>query len=324
MKEVKILQAINKFPGGLMVIPLLLGTCFNTFAPQALNIGGFTTALFKTGTLTLLSLFCLCNGAQISVKQAGIPLIKGGILTLMRLVLGILFGFLAGAFFGKGSFLGIYPMALIASMTNANGGLYGALAGEYGDASDVGAVSITTLMDGPFFTMVALGATGTAHLPVMLFIAALIPIIIGFILGNIDSELKEFLKAGTAMPIPFFAFSLGAALNFKQILKAGIPGIILGLLVTFIAGSLGFLLMKYVVHSQHPEVGAAIGTTAGNAAATPAAIAAVLPAFRATAAAATAQVTASVIITAIICPIFVSWIAKHTNKKTVPQGDIKK
>ncbi|MDN2454316.1 2-keto-3-deoxygluconate permease [Lactobacillus sp. UCMA15818] len=315
----KILGRINKVPGGLMVIPLLLGTVFNTFFPSTLAIGGFTTALFKTGTLTLLSLFCFCNGAQISVKQAGLPLIKGSSLTLMRLILGIFFGWLVGAIFGGISLLGIYPLALISAMTNANGGLYGALAGEYGDASDVGAISITTLMDGPFFTMVALGATGTAKLPLMLFIAALVPIILGFILGNLDPELKDFLKAGTVMPIPFFAFSLGAALNFNQIIKAGIPGILLGVMVTLIAGSLGYLLMKHLVRSKHPEVGAAIGTTAGNAAATPAAIAAVLPSFQTTAAAATAQIAASVIVTALLCPVLVSWLAKHRQKNIIPE-----
>lgn len=307
----KILKSVNKVPGGLMVVPLLLGTTFNTFLPHSLEIGGFTTALFKTGTLTLLSLFCLCNGAQISVRQAGKPLIKGAALTGFRLILGLFFGWLIGTFFESGTFFGILPLALISAMTNANGGLYGALAGEYGDASDVGAISITTLMDGPFFTMVALGATGTAKLPLMLFIAALVPIVLGFILGNLDPELRDFFKAGTVMPIPFFAFTLGAALNFSQILKAGFPGILLGVLVTFIAGIGGYFIMKYIIRSKHPAVGAAIGTTAGNAAATPAAIAAVVPTFAHTTAVATAQVAASVIITAILCPILVSWLVKR-------------
>lgn len=315
----KILKTIQKFPGGLMVIPLFLGTCFNTFIPHALKIGGFTTALFKNGAITLLALFCLCNGAQITVKKAGLPLIKGGILTAMRLILGIVFGWLVGSFFGKSGLFGIYPLALVSAMTNANDGLYGALAGEYGDASDVSGVSIMTLMIGPFFTMVALGATGNAHLPIMAFIAALVPIIIGFILGNLDSDLRKFLVAGTIMPIPFFAFCLGSALNFKQVVKAGVPGIILGILVTIITGLLGFLLMKYVVHAKYPEVGAAIGTTAGNAAATPAAVAVALPQFKGIVAPATAQIAASVIITAIICPFLVSWLAKLRKKKIKAQ-----
>ena len=243
----KILKNVQKVPGGLMVVPLLLGATINTLFPQALTIGGFTSALFKTGTSTMLAYFCLCNGAQITIKQAAQPLVKGASLTGFRLLLGILFGAIAGHFFGVRGILGITPLALIAAMTNANGGLYAALAGEYGDSSDVGAISITTLMDGPFFTMVALGFTGTANLPIMTFVACLVPIVIGFLLGNLDKDLQEFLDKGSTLPIPFFAFSLGAGLNFGQIIKAGLPGIVLGLSITIIAGFGGYFIMKYLI-----------------------------------------------------------------------------
>ena len=38
---------MQKIPGGLMLAPLVLGSIIGTFAPDALTIGGFTTALFK-------------------------------------------------------------------------------------------------------------------------------------------------------------------------------------------------------------------------------------------------------------------------------------
>ena len=72
----RICATMKKFPGGMMVIPLLLGCLVNTFFPQSLEIGGYTTGLFKTGTSTLVGLFILCSGATISFKQAGSPSIR--------------------------------------------------------------------------------------------------------------------------------------------------------------------------------------------------------------------------------------------------------
>ena len=37
MKNINIIKTIEKFPGGMMVIPLLLGCVINTFCPGFLN-----------------------------------------------------------------------------------------------------------------------------------------------------------------------------------------------------------------------------------------------------------------------------------------------
>ena len=116
------------------------------------------------------------------------------------------------------------------------------------------------------------------------------------------------------MLIPFFAFPLGAGLNIMNLLKAGGPGILLGVACTLITGLAGYLVYK-LLRMDHPEVGGAIGTTAGNAAATPASVAAVDATLLAVAEAATAQITAAIIVTAILCPIFVSYLHKVEVRK---------
>lgn len=309
----KIMKTIQKVPGGMMVVPLLLGAILNTIAPDALQIGGFTTALFKNGALPLIALFVLCMGAQIDIKKAGVPLYKGISLTAVKFLVGAILGWGVGQIFGPAGLLGITPLAIISAMTNSNGGLFAALTGQYGDATDVGAVSILSLNDGPFFTMIALGATGLAKIPLIAFVAVLVPIVLGFILGNMDEDWRRLLAQGQTLLVPFFAFPLGAALDFRTVVSAGLPGIILGVMTVLITGLGGYY--AYRLFGGKKAVGASIGTTAGNAVGTPAAVAAADPSMAAIAAVATAQIAASVIVTAILCPLLVSYLDKLDKKK---------
>ena len=59
-----ILGTMKRFPAGVMVIPMLIGCMINTFIPEVLMIGGFTTGLFKNAVPTLIGLFLFCSGEQ--------------------------------------------------------------------------------------------------------------------------------------------------------------------------------------------------------------------------------------------------------------------
>jgi 2-keto-3-deoxygluconate permease len=316
--KVPILKTIEKVPGGLMVVFLLLGAIVNTFAPEALEIGSFTTALFKKGALPLIAVLLVCSGAQITVRTAGVALWKGIVLNSAKVILGCIIGILVGKFLGpKASFLGLTPLALIAAMANSNGGLYTALASKYGDETDIGAVAIISSNDGPFFTMLAMGMTGLANIPWIALIAVIVPIIVGMILGNLDDDMRKFLAPGVMLSIPFFSFPLGASLNLIDIVKAGLPGVLLGFMTLIVTGLGGFIAYKYLIpesHRRSDAVGAAVGTSAGNSAATPAAVAAVDPTWAPYASIATVQVGASVVITAILCPLLVDFLYKLQKK----------
>lgn len=68
----KILQTVKKIPGGIMIVPLLLGAIINTFFPQLWTIfdGTFTTHLWKTGAMPILAVFLFCNATTINVKKS--------------------------------------------------------------------------------------------------------------------------------------------------------------------------------------------------------------------------------------------------------------
>ena len=195
----KLCATMRKFPGGMMVIPLVIGCLVNTFIPQVLQIGGFTTALFKGGQATLVGLFIFCSGATISFKEVGLPLYKGIILTVLKFAFGFAVGALLNMFFGPAGILGLTPFAVIGALTNSNGAIYTALAKEFGDETDMGAIAVLSLNDGPFLTMIAMGASGLADIPVIDIVAAIVPLIVGMILGNLDGEFRTLLSNGLNM-----------------------------------------------------------------------------------------------------------------------------
>jgi 2-keto-3-deoxygluconate permease len=346
---------IEKIPGGLMVVPLLLGATLNTIdqlhipfvmnilkalgtAPtddgyyEFLRIGGFSQELFKDGALVLIALFLFCVGSQMNLKVGGIALKKGLLLTSSKYLGGLAVGMAFGFFFDPWhGFLGLSTLAIIAGMTNSNSGMFAALTGQYGNRSDVGGLSILAINDGPFLTLVAMGMLGTAF-PVIAFVAVLLPLGIGMLLGNLDPKIREFLKPGESLTIPFFAFALGAGMNLANFFNPDVlaGGLALAVLTFTVTAGLGVLAFK-IFGEKSFIAPIAEASTAGNAAATPAAILAAAGVAVSSGAMtaseyalmesivpiATAQISISTITTAILCPIGVIIMDKYQRRRGI-------
>ncbi|MCF8482507.1 MAG: 2-keto-3-deoxygluconate permease [Rhodospirillum sp.] len=316
----RIKATLDRIPGGMMVVPLLLAATINTLFPDLLRIGNFTEALFVKSAGALIALFLLCAGAQINLRNVGAAAAKGATLLAVKWVVGAAVGLIAYALAGpEGLFLGLVPLAIVAAMTNSNGGLYVAVVGQYGKADDKAAYSLLALNDGPFLTMVALtifGAMGfvDGFFSFVSFISVLLPILVGVFLGNADEDMRAFLSKGSDMLIPFFAFALGMGINFAAIINGGAAGVLLGVITVLFTGTAGFLVFRML--GWNPIVGAAEGSTAGNAVATPMAIATANAAFMPLANLATVQVAASTVTTAILLPLYISFLVKRTGAKS--------
>ena len=309
----KILQTVNKVPGGLMVVPMFIGILVNTFAPDALKIGGFTEALTNKGYLTLIAMYLFVVGTKMTLRAAPVMLKRGFGIMFAKVGVAIVLS-MAVAYFFNGDFLGLSTLAILAAMNDTNGGMFMALTSTFGDKEDAGTYVPQSIETGPFHTMLILEGAGLAHIPWLTMVSVIAPIAAGAILANLDEELREFFGSREAIIVPFMAFALGQTINLNAVAKAGLQGIVLGLTVLVATGTACILIDRLLGGSG--VAGAAASSTAGNAAGTPQAVAIADPSYALIAPVATIQVAASVIITALLTPLLTAIVFKRNQSKS--------
>ncbi|RGO40010.1 2-keto-3-deoxygluconate permease [Escherichia coli] len=286
----QIKRSIEKIPGGMMLVPLFLGALCHTFSPGAGKyFGSFTNGMI-TGTLV--------------VTKIAVAWVVAAIASRIIPEHGVEVGFFAG----------LSTLALVAAMDMTNGGLYASIMQQYGTKEEAGAFVLMSLESGPLMTMIILGTAGIASFEPHVFVGAVLPFLVGFALGNLDPELREFFSKAVQTLIPFFAFALGNTIDLTVIAQTGLLGILLGVAVIIVTGIPLIIADKLIGGGGgggDGTAGIAASSSAGAAVATPVLIAEMVPAFKPMAPAATSLVATAVIVTSILVPILTSiWSRK--------------
>jgi 2-keto-3-deoxygluconate permease len=308
----KIMKAIERVPGGLMVVPLFLGMIINTFFPHLLKIGGFTQALSGDGYNTVLGMYLFTVGTKMTLRTAPRMLTRGcGILaakvgTAMCIALPV-------AMFLGGDIFGLSTLALLVAFSDTNGGMFLALTSAMGDKDDVGTYVPQSIETGPFLTMIILVGAGLAKIPWLDMVSVVAPILVGAVLGNLDEDLREFFGSKEAIIVPFMAFTLGQRINLQSVVNGGPQGVALGVMVFVITGTVCIFVDKWLGGTG--IAGAAASSTAGNSAAVPIAIAQADPTYAAIAPVATVHVAASVIVTAVLTPLLTAYMYRRVHAR---------
>jgi 2-keto-3-deoxygluconate permease len=301
-----------------MLIPLLGGCALANLAPNLPKFfGSFTGALFGN-PMPILAMAFVCIGARVELAATPHMLKKGGVLLLTKALCGLACAFILARMIGdgvvqNGFFAGLSVLAVVTAVNDTNGGLYMALMGQYGRPQDAAAYSVMSLESGPFLTMLTLGAAGLSSFPWPTMVGAILPLLVGMLLGNLDPKMRTFLGGAVPVLIPFFAFALGTTIDAHNLWHAGLLGILLGVFVVCFTGVALWFADK--LSGGTGLAGVAAASTAGNAAAVPVIIAAANPAYAPAAQSATILVSASVIVTDLLVPVITARLASRENSK---------
>ena len=240
-----------------------------------------------------------------------VPLFLGALCHTFSPGAGKYFGsFTNGMITGTVPILAVWFFCMVAAMDMTNGGLYASIMQQYGTKEEAGAFVLMSLESGPLMTMIILGTAGIASFEPHVFVGAVLPFLVGFALGNLDPELREFFSKAVQTLIPFFAFALGNTIDLTVIAQTGLLGILLGVAVIIVTG-IPLIIADKLIGGGDGTAGIAASSSAGAAVATPVLIAEMVPAFKPMAPAATSLVATAVIVTSILVPILTSiWSRK--------------
>ena len=313
----RIMGAINKVPGGLMVVPLFIGMLINTFTPNLLKIGGFTEGLSNAGYNTVLGMYLFTVGTKMTLNAAPRMLKRGFGILFTKIGIAMVIAY-AVAKLADGNLLGFSTLALMVAFSDTNGGMFMALTSVMGDKDDAGTYVPQSIETGPFITMLFLVGAGLATIPWVAMLSVVAPIFVGALLGNLDRDLRDFFGKHEPIIVPFMAFTLGQGINLNNVVQAGLSGVVLGVAVCAITGTLCILADRLLGGTG--IAGAAASSSAGNSVAVPKAIAAVDPSYAGIAPVATVQVAAAVIVTAILTPLLTSWMHRRVQQQRLAAG----
>ncbi|MBE6468403.1 MAG: 2-keto-3-deoxygluconate permease [Coriobacteriaceae bacterium] len=305
---------IPRLPGDIMIYPMIAGLLINTFCPQLLEIGGFFTAAARGGANAVVAAILLFVGAGISFKATPAAVKTGVVILIPKLVLAAVLGLIVARVFND-DFLGLSSVSVIGAISFCNMALYTGIMGEYGDEAERGAVGVLFFTAGPAVTMIILGVSGLASIPVGTVIGSILPLIIGIVLGNLFPFVRKLLTPGANPAIALIGFQLGCSMSLANFVAGGLSGILLGLVTLFVVGGVtcGFERLM----GGRGVAAIACSTVAGTAMTTPAALVEVAPQYAAIAPVAYAQIATAVIVTAVLAPIMTGWF----NDRFCRKGD---
>lgn len=304
MKKIQkpITGALDIMAGGIVIVPMLVMSVIYTITPGILDLGGFTSALFSAdNTQFIISVLLFIAGTQLDIHEMGPAIKRGGLLSLIRILIGFVAEILVLTFCGLKGIFGISALSLVIALLSCNPGVYMAVCQEHGDRFDIPGFGIMNLVPVPAIPVILFGFTAGVGMDYISLIATFIPFFLGMICGNIDQSFTEMVSGATPVFLLFMGISCGVTMNWRMLLSQLGGGTLLTCI--YFAISLPILILVDRIILKRPGYAAVSMTSISPVSIImPAAVAAAVPEYAPYTATASAQIALAVALTNLITP----------------------
>lgn len=308
-------KKLQKLPAGLFLVPMIISMIVYTIAPNLMMTGGMIQSLFSgEGVGFIVAALTFYSGTNLNFKRLVRILKRHGIILVVKAAVSIAISILYIRLFGPSGIFGMSALAFTVAISSVNPAVYMSTVEDYGTEDDAAAYGLTGLLSIPLIPMVVYslvaGAEAGGSVDWSPVITTLIPLIVGIILGNIDTDFAKVFTPGIGAILPLLGWNLGQGMNLVVALQSGVSGLLLTVIFLIINSYL-FVFDNKVLKNDG-VAGLALLNVAGVSTSTPAVIGTLFPAMAASyVSSATSQVMLVCVITSILTPIITQWHYKR-------------
>lgn len=309
-----IMKFMNKIPAGNFIVPLIVSMILFTFFPNLFRIGSITESFLSSdGSGFVIGMLCFASGTTIKLNDLKDLIKYQGSLILVKVILSLILSFAFLSAFGLEGIWGISGFAFVATIISTNPAVYVAILNAFGRERDAGIYPFAGIVALPILPLIVMsvytsgGLAGVNWWPV---ISVFVPLILGMILGNIDSGFTEVFAKTIPALLMLLGWTLGQGMNFMEAIKAGVPGVLMTFFFLIVTLPVTYFFEKHTLKGEgYSAIG--LSTIAGVSTATPAAVAAAIPELQPYVTTATAIILTGVVITSLLAPILTGRLAKN-------------
>lgn len=310
----KLYDAIQRMPAGMLLVPTIVGTVIHTFCPQLLQLGNPTQMLFtQEGMQCCVGMMLFFTGTQFSLSG----LRSAARVAVPFLVFKYLLAYgLAGAFlllFGQDGVMGVSFLAFAVAITSCNSVLFLATVSPC-DEAERAVFGIMTLLSMPVFPLLLLGGAAGGGVDWTSLASVCVPLALGLVLGNVDERFRDMFKNGTACIMPFFGFQFGSLIDLGSF-AGQIPQGVFLTLVFYLLSAVPLYAFERCALGRSGRMGVASCSVAGIAVSFPTMAAAVAPLFEAYADAALSQLALAMFATTFLTPALAHAVARRARRR---------